>query len=587
MSRFTKKGRRRLRLLVGLVPVVLVVVVLLVLLDTPAAPLADGIERQAAISEISGQPAQDGTAARPTAATSVGTPIPMPDEGDPSEAPPDSSTAKPGSPPKEPVPPSGGPAPGATAPPLEPRQPSAEPAAAGSAVVGVDVIVYSTQTSGLAAAGELLAAAPHLRVALISSGNLLETPLAQGLSVEDARDIGRISGGFYEDWRQAVIDSYRKRGLSPFTASGRFVYEPEVAAEALWALLKARDRGNLFFYSAHLVGARDDREPRYADLVVEGQGPLRVTTRFFIDASVEADLARALGADYRIGRHEDLYNDLAGRRPAYPSPANNFETAPQRYSPLLTLKVYPAGTNAPRIADFVHPNYRPSTYASMAPLVQRHVDNFRTSWSMTIATLPNSKRELNEIWSDWPDVGLSFQWVYAPEKRGEMRARVLEWVINRVRYVQENGYPRVGIATVPQKLYVREGPRVLGLDTYTVQDLRSGVRRDPVALGCYCEYDRHDAFHPNHIEATAYVRMPMGALLARHHPWLLVSTAVSVDFRAYSSAVRMEHTRAAMGGAAALIVALADRSGVNPQQVPYSDVRARLLERGYRVEVGQ
>jgi len=182
-------------------------------------------------------------------------------------------------------------------------------------------------------------------------------------------------------------------------------------------------------------------------------------------------------------------------------------------------------------------------------------------------------------------VGLAFQWIFAPEKRGEIRKRVVEWAVNRVRYLQEHGYPRVGIATIPQKLYVREGPRVLGLDTYTVDELREGAAAETVALGCYCEYDRHDAFYPNHVELTRYARVPLGALMAAGHPWLLVSTGVSVDYQTYSSAVRMEHTRAAMGGAAGAIVAVADRLGIDPQQVSYSDVRAHLLERGYRLDV--
>ena len=458
-----------------------------------------------------------------------------------------------------------------------------EPPAA-TPVVDVDVVVFSTQTSGLAAAHELLRSAPHLRVALISSGTMLETPLAQGLSVEDARDIGRVSGGFYREWRNTLIDSYKRRGIYPFVAGGRLVYEPEVATQTLWSLLKAQNRGNLLFYSAHLVAASDQGDQRYADIRVEGQGLLRINTRYFIDASVEADLARMLGAGYRVGRHEALYNDVAGIRPAYPSAANGYETAPQRFSPLLTLQVY-KGVDAPRIAKLVHPNYNPASYATMGTFSQKNVDAFRNSWSMTIAALPNAKRELNEAWSDWPDVGLSFQWVFSPERRGEIRKRVLEWAVNRVRYLQEHGYPRVGIAAIPQKLYVREGPRILGIDTYTVEQLRAGGAREPVALGCYCEYDRHDAFAPNHIEQTRYTHVPMGALMAKDHPWLLVSTAVSVDFQTYSSAVRMEHTRAAMGGAAAVIIGAADRSGVDPQQVPYGEVRSSLLQEGYRLEV--
>ena len=106
-----------------------------------------------------------------------------------------------------------------------------------------------------------------------------------------------------------------------------------------------------------------------------------------------------------------------------------------------------------------------------------------------------------------------------------------------------------------------------------------------MALGCYVEYDRHDAFYPTHVEQTRYVRMPMEALIAQGHPSLLVSTAVSTDYAAYNSAVRMEHTRANMGGAAGAIVVLADRLGIDPDQVPYQDVRNELLVRGYRLDV--
>jgi hypothetical protein len=447
--------------------------------------------------------------------------------------------------------------------------------------VDVDVVVYATQTSGLAAVRELVLGAPHLRVALISCGNLLETPLAQGLSVEDARNIAEVSGGFYGEWRQAVIRYYSVRGLRAFTNTGRFVYEPSVAAKVLWSYVFGDNAPNVQFYSAKLLAASDQGDDRYVDIQVEGAGPTRLYTRYFIDASVEGDLARMLGADYRIGRDESIYNDVQGNKPAYPSAENGYATAPQRFSALLTLKVYSSG-RAPRIADLAHPNYNRGSFAGTT-FAAHNVKAFANSWSMKIAVLPNGLRELNETWSDWPDIGLAFQWVFEPEKRGEIRKRVLQWTINRVRYLQENGYPRVGIAAIPQKLYVREGPRIVGLDTYTASDLRRGILREPVAVGCYCEYDRHDNFFPNHVETTRYVHMPMKALLAAGHPALLVSTAVSTDYEAYSSAVRMEHTRANMGAAAAMIVMAAAETGVEPGEVPYEPVRAKLLARGYQI----
>lgn len=455
-------------------------------------------------------------------------------------------------------------------------------ASAQAATADFDVVVYSTQTSGLAAVRELVLGAPQLRVALISCGNLLESPLAQGLCIEDARNIEKVKGGFYDEWRNLVIGSYRDKGLKPYTASGRLAYEPEAAQKALWQFAKGTKSGGTKFYSAKLLAASDQGEDRYVDIQLEGGGTLRLRSKYFVDASVEGDLARMLGADYRVGRGEAVYNDVLSPRPAYPSAADDFSTAPQRLSALLTLKVY--SKTAPRIASLINANYDPGSYRSFPPMAQKNVDAFKTGWSMTVATLPNAKRELNETWTDWPDQSLAFQWVFSPEKRGEIRKQVLQWTINRARYLQEHGYSRVGIATVPQKLYVREGPRIVGLDTYTVQELRSGTTRQPVALGCYVEYDRHDWFFPNHVEQTRYAKLPMGALMAKDHPWLLVSTAVSTDSAAYCSAVRMEHMRGAMGGAVGVIIVMAEKLGVRPDAVPYPAVRSELISRGYRLE---
>jgi hypothetical protein len=391
-----------------------------------------------------------------------------------------------------------------------------------------------------------------------------------------------VTGGFYKEWRDTVTRYYALMGKKAFTSSGRFVYEPEVAATVLWSYVSGSKAPNVLFYSAKLLAASDKEGERYVDVQVEGSGTTRLRTKYFIDASVEGDLARMLGADYRIGRDEEVYNDVSGVEPAYPSADNGYVTAPQRFSALLTLQVYTSGS-APHVADLVNPSYDPSSYAGTS-LTWKNVLAFGSSWSMKIATLPNNKRELNETWSDWPDIGLAFQWVMEPDKRAEIRKRVLEWSINRVRYLQENGYWRVGIATIPQKLYIREGPRIVGRDTYTAVDLRTGAVRNSVAMGCYVEYDRHDNFIPNHVETTRYVHFPMEALMAAGHPALLVSTAVSTDYAAYCSAVRMEPTRANLGAAAAMIIIAADQEGVDPSAVSYDAVRTLLFNRGYRGE---
>ena len=198
--------------------------------------------------------------------------------------------------------------------------------------------------------------------------------------------------------------------------------------------------------------------------------------------------------------------------------------------------------------------------------------------------LPNGRREFNETWNDWPDDQTAFAWVFHPEQRQEIRRRVLEWSINRVRYLQEHGYPQLGIVTVPEVLYVREGPRVVGLDTYTEADVVSAVSRRSIAAGRYAQFDRHQNVLLTFIATSKAVHVPMGAIMPQGHPWLLVTTALSADYQAYCSAVRMEPTRANIGGAAGIITILAYRLHVAPTKLSYEAVQKELVRRGYAAD---
>jgi hypothetical protein len=443
----------------------------------------------------------------------------------------------------------------------------------------VDVVVYGTQTSGIAAVRELTREDPELRVALVSSGDYLQSPLAQGLCLEDARNVSQMVGGAYVEWKAAVMAHYHDLGLQPYTAVGRFAYQPSVAAAGLESLLAGSYPGQVLRYAGRLVAASDSPENRYVDVQLADGSTQRIETRYFIDASVEADLARLLGASFRIGRTETVYNELGGPTPAPPTAANNFETAPQRYSVLLTLQVSsPGQTSAPIPFSWSSPENLQTV--TMSP---RAVVGFANSWTMNIATLPDNGRELNETWNDYPDQPAAFQWVFAPGQRAELAEEAVRRSLGLVAYLRNNGYGEVTVATVPQYPYIREGPRVVGLTTYTEAQIAAGECDDPVAVGCYTLYDRHDQFPPNQIDQTTWVEVPMGALMPVGHPSLLVSTAISTSYEAYSSPARTEPTRANIGGAAGVITALAARLGVEPSQVPYDTVRATLIQRGYQL----
>jgi hypothetical protein len=224
--------------------------------------------------------------------------------------------------------------------------------------------------------------------------------------------------------------------------------------------------------------------------------------------------------------------------------------------------------------------------ADTVPLSSRALRAFERSWTLVIAKLPGKERELNEYWSDYPDAGTAYSWIFDPAKRAEITQRAVQRSLGQVRYLQEHGYPQLTVANIPQYPYVREGPRVVGLTTYTASQILAGTANDVVAVGCYTQYDRHDSFSPTQINKTTLVYVPMQALMVKDHPWLLVSTAVSADYRAYSSPVRTELARANMGAAAGTMIVVAAKSNAEAALVPYGEVSKALEARGYHLPAG-
>lgn len=124
---------------------------------------------------------------------------------------------------------------------------------------------------------------------------------------------------------------------------------------------------------------------------------------------------------------------------------------------------------------------------------------------------------------------------------------------------------------------MREGVRFRGRWICTGQDTKTGVTFNTSPGGRYARFDRHDPFYGATQEDIATsVFVPMETLMPRGHPWLLAPTAVSCDYRAYSSAIRMEPVRANMGEAAGVMIAVANARGIAAQDVSYAEVQAKL-----------
>jgi hypothetical protein len=152
----------------------------------------------------------------------------------------------------------------------------------------------------------------------------------------------------------------------------------------------------------------------------------------------------------------------------------------------------------------------------------------------------------------------------------------------------------------PHQIYVREARRMIGHFVMTENELlKRRSTPDSVGMGSYTIDSHHVqryitpagfvqnegdiCVHPPGPYAIAY-----GALVPRKGQAdnLLVSVCVSSSHIAFGS-IRMEPVFMILGQSAATAAALALDQGCAVQDVPYADLRARLLADGQILEVKQ
>jgi len=454
--------------------------------------------------------------------------------------------------------------------------------------VEVDAVVYGNNIDG---AGVIRAtemtpdSTSRLKVAYIGTATYPQAPFTNGLSIEDVYGGDQVSSGFYKQIRGAIINDYKSYKLNA-DKNGRLKYEPQEAKDVLNYFTQ---RPNVTYYSAELVSASDQNGESYVIIKTDDGKEIKLKTKYFVDASVEGDLARKLGASYKIGTTENVYNDVTGQKPAVPSAENNYNTAPEAPSELLTLKVYPKGKKAPLVKNqdfgslYIHGSYNAADFAGYDP------KTFAKSWSMNTAVLPDmsnksyDKRELNEAQTDYMSPVDAQRYVLGTSAdRADVRIKAISRAINFVRFLQEHGYSNIGIANVNPTLYDRGDLRIVGEETYTQQDIINNVQSQVIATGCYSLYDRHDAYLGPSNYGTANVSVPLGSIKVPGHPNLLVSSAISTTEQAYNSSVRMESTRANIGYAAGAMLELAKEKGfVSLDSLDYTnDIAPRLIQLG-------
>lgn len=534
-------------------------------------------------------------------------------------------------------------------------EPAAPPRSHAMVGASYDVVVVGSTASGIAAAVAAKRADPDLRVLLVSCAGPahFDDMRANGLGCEDIRNASRLRTGIAaehtclasrymvghhllpedRDYRRQMLAwaRYRPGGPQP-NAPGR--YTPEAAAHADAVLLRGAPAGRsgpIRIAGGYRVAAAVRDGSGVQAVVLEGQDRRIVTARCFIDATPTADLARRAGAGYRLGSTDALYND-ATALPPEPVAFDDYATATQALSPLLTVRrlaVSPKG--APALARS-HPYYRLSGAAGQWPAFRRAADALRRQgklpgWRHTFAgswgEMGGGFAEFNEKAHAVGSVLVStdhiapldvYGYILHEELRPSITRRAFANSLNLLRYYQE--VLRAPVALAPahypgrerRVVYLREGPRVEGIGYRAVQGLPpSGA--SPAAWKAALEAPAEDSIGLFSFPADAHfgwldhagrpcggfwlapretrsgpplVEIPYSSLLPRGFGNLLVSEAVSVD-RYFYAVLRMETAKSLMGQAAGTAAALSLDLGTTAPGLPVLILQEALEGQGVRL----
>ena len=369
------------------------------------------------------------------------------------------------------------------------------------------------------------------------------------------------------------------------------------------------------------------------------------TGRMFIDATYEGDLMAAAGVKYHVGRESRAQygEQWNGVQTGVLHHRHHFGVLKRPISPYVTPDDPQSGL-LPRISsappgEFGQADNRIQAYCYRMCLTD-HPENripfeqpegydprqyelllrvFGAGWRETFQkfdAIPNRKTDTNNhgpfstdnigMNYDYPDASYERRrailqeheryqrgWLYFiasdPRVPAEVREEMRKWGLAKDEFTDNAGWPH--------QIYVRESRRMLGMFVMTENELlKTRPTPDPVGMGSYTidshnvqRYVTPEGAVQNEgdigVSTNGPYSIAYGALAPRRGQAdnLLVPVCVSSSHIAFGS-IRMEPVFMVLGQSAATAAALAIDGGVAVQDVPYPQLRERLLKDGQILE---
>ena len=510
---------------------------------------------------------------------------------------------------------------------------SASTSITGLAKNAADVIVYGSTPGGFCAAisaaregAEVVLLEPTAHVGGLSTG---------GLSHCDSNQMARATLlGLFDEWHTRIVKDYTDRGLpAPYDPQlkdqARWTFEPHVAMRVTREML--RESGVTVLTGQYLKAVKKDG-PRITSLVTkEGE----FTARVFVDGSYEGDLMAAAGVDWTIGREgrAEFGESYAGKQ--YPKAKMNISgfDAAGNLLPLVTTDN--AGPDEAGDANVMTYSFRlcltnnpakrvpmpePANYDPARFELARRALKAGARVGFDLYPLPGDKLDGNNSIGGQISLGLiggGNDWHSADEAgRRKIWEAHKQYTLEFIHFLRTDpGVPpgvRAKFADLglcrdefaatehfSPALYVRESRRLRGMYVISQKDIiDSPGKDDPIAISSF-PIDSHDCqrvalpgggvinegtIFPVRVGQTGVgypYHVPYRAILPKPEQCanLLVPVALSCTHVGISS-LRIEGAWMAIGQGAGVAAALATKKNVAVQNLPYADLRERLLAQG-------
>ena len=504
-----------------------------------------------------------------------------------------------------------------------------------------DVIVYGATPGGFCAA--IAAAREGASVILLEPTDHVGGLSTGGLSHCDSNQMVRATlMGLFDEWHRRIVKDYTDRGLpAPYNPAvkdqARWVFEPHVAMRVTMAML---EEARVKVLTRRWLRSVGKEGARITSLVTDDG---TFSARVFVDGTYEGDLMAAAGVEWTIGREgrAEFGESLAGRQfPKKKMEISGFDET-GRLLPLLTaddglpdesgdrnIMTYSFRLCLTTDSKLRIPMPEPDHYdPARFEVIRRYLKSGGSPSQVAIDLypLPGGKLDGNNAIGRQFSIGLvggGTGW-HSADKAG--RQRIVEahrqYTLEFIHFLKtdpalpaaarkrhaELGLCRDEFAAhghFPPALYVRESRRLKGLHVISQKDiLESPTKEDPIAVSSF-PIDSHDCRRialkdggvinegtifpvrkENPKQGHAY-HVPYRAVLPKAGQCdnLLVPVALSCTHVGMSS-LRIEGAWMVIGQGAGIAAALAAARDVRVQELPYAELKRRLLGQGQVLEL--